>query len=319
MDKDAVVQSEETENSEGLVGLLLHEKPEKPAKHERSGRPVKHERSERPAKHERAEKHKRFERHEKPEMPERPLIGITCPWEAETSRAFMPAAYIRAVEEGGGLPLLIPPLQEELWPSLIKACHGFLLAGGGDVSSLLWGEEPLPGQGEAYPPRDVMELFLARVALARDIPILGICRGIQVMALAAGGSIYQDIYTQREKSLQHTQQAPRSFPHHTVTLEKGTLLARITGEHSLRVNSIHHQAVKTIPPGFRPSAYAADGIIEAMELTGNSYAIGVQWHPECLGDAPSKRLFRSFIQAYRQVKSNKGAAGVDNRFNNSGL
>lgn len=205
-------------------------------------------------------------------------------------------AYFRKIEKAGGLPLLIPHLEEKLWPQLIEQFDGFLLSGGGDIASLYFNEEPLRGQGEVFPPRDRMELYIVKQAIKRNIPLLGICRGMQVINVAAGGTIYQDIYEQRKNNLQHCQGAPRNYPSHTVEISENSLLLNITGKKTIQVNSFHHQAVCETAPGLRGSAAAADGIIEAVESADLSFLLGVQWHPESLDDPASAALFSYFIK-----------------------
>lgn len=226
-----------------------------------------------------------------------PVIGITCSWEEKGGSFFIARNYMRAVVEAGGLPLIIPLVPKRLWPSLAGTTDGIIFSGGGDVGSLIIGEEPLPGQGEVYPPRDFQELFLAKKALSGNKPVLGICRGMQLLNIAAGGNIYQDLDSQREGVLQHMQTAPRSFTSHTVKIRGGTVLSKILGETRLRVNSFHHQSVKEIAPMFVVSALSPDGVVEALECPGHPFAVGVQWHPESLRNRSSVRLFSAFVAA----------------------
>lgn len=223
-------------------------------------------------------------------------IGITCNMVDRENRLSL--AYVRAVAAAGAVPLLFPVgTSLRLQAAMLKTVDGLLLSGGGDPDASWYGEEALPVQGEVIPQRDKMELHLARLALKKNIPVLGICRGAQILCIAAGGTLYQDIGDRA--GVQHCQKAPRNYPIHRVRLVEESLLGRITGEKEIRVNSFHHQAVKTVKGGMVISAYAADGIPEAVELPGHPFAVGVQWHPEWLVNRfpHARRLFAAFIHA----------------------
>lgn len=166
--------------------------------------------------------------------------------------------------------------------SLLDSLDGLLLTGGGDINPLLLHEEPVKELHNINPYRDRQELLLTRLAANRQIPILGICRGMQIMNVALGGSIYQDIHVQMEGTrIKHSQDMDRAFASHTIRIEEGSLLARIMKTTSLPVNSFHHQAVNEAAPGFRISARATDNVAEAIESTEYKSMLGVQWHPEC--------------------------------------
>ena len=211
----------------------------------------------------------------------KPIIGIS----ANLKEQFLSVStdYIQAITEFGGVPLVIPNLQEDAIDPIIQQIDGLLLTGGGDIDPTLFGEEPLQGLGNITPERDAFEIAITQKMLKLNKPILGICRGIQILNIAAGGDMYQDIYSQIEKRLlQHTQQAPRWHATHFVHLKKGSLLGDIIQKEKVKVNSFHHQAVRNIPNEFEVSALASDGIIEAVESKINSFVMGVQWHPECM-------------------------------------
>lgn len=232
----------------------------------------------------------------------RPVIGITSLQREEEGVGWLPFNYPAAIEKAGGTPLVIPALQDrESIRGLFQVLQGLLLSGGGDPDPFIFQEEPLPGQGQIEPRRDWLELILVRGALERGLPLLGICRGMQVMNLAAGGSLYQDLGSQREGALKHMQEAPRWYPTHGIRLSPGSRLASLLAVESCRVNSFHHQAVKKTAPGLIPCAWARDGVIEGIESPGDSLALGVQWHPEAMftGDPTMKRLFKGFIGACR--------------------
>ncbi|MQL52603.1 gamma-glutamyl-gamma-aminobutyrate hydrolase family protein [Desulfofundulus thermobenzoicus] len=229
-----------------------------------------------------------------------PVIGITCAWDEPAGRYFLSRYYTAAVEEAGGRPVLLPhPPPKRSGMVLPAFLDGLILSGGGDVDPSYFGEEPLPGLGEIAPERDAFEMELTRRALAAGLPLLGICRGAQVLNIAAGGDIYQDIKSQVPGCLQHGQQGPRWFPSHNITIEGGTRLARILGSGIRRVNSFHHQAVRRVAPGFKVAARATDGIIEAIEYSGPAFVLGVQWHPETMWerDGTALDLFKALVEA----------------------
>ncbi len=237
-----------------------------------------------------------------------PVIGIIPAWNEEKGQFFLSRYYTAAVEAAGGVPVLLPYMTGE--PGLLaqlRLLDGLVLSGGGDVDPVYFGEEPLPGCGEISPERDKFELELARRALSRGLPVLGICRGIQVMNIAAGGDIYQDILTQVPGCLKHQQKAPRWSPTHEVIIEENTRLAGIFKAGALRVNSFHHQAVRRPAPGFVVSARSRDGIIEALESSGRGFALGVQWHPETMWERDERflNLFKALVDAGREYGKNK--------------
>jgi putative glutamine amidotransferase len=212
----------------------------------------------------------------------RPLIGVTGSMEMKGRYEWrcMRADYFEAVRAAGGIPVMLPFLETEAEAAeLLARLDGLLLAGGEDVDPHYYGEEPLPGQGEIVPERDHTELLLAKKALALDLPILAICRGEQLLAVAVGGALYQDIPTQVKGAFKHKQEAPRWYATHTVHIKPGSKLAAMLGS-EVRVNSFHHQAVKTLPKGFTVTAEAEDGIIEAYESDTHRFVVAVQWHPE---------------------------------------
>ncbi len=215
----------------------------------------------------------------------RPIIGITGNY--GTKGCELAQGYYESVLQAGGIPLVLPPYTDaEALCQTLDRVDGILLSGGGDINPLLLGEEPIPGLHGICPQRDEMELQLVREAYNRQIPMLGICRGIQTLVAALGGTIYQDLNTQYTEAplVKHDQDLDRAYASHTVKVEAGSTLASLFPEaieKGLPVNSFHHQAVRTPGPLLRVSAKATDGVIEAVESNEFKSIIGIQWHPEC--------------------------------------
>ena len=236
----------------------------------------------------------------------KPIIGITIDMEKDDKQSIK-NAYVKAVIHAGGLPFLIPSGIEGDAAQLVERIDGLLLSGGDDINPLLFDEEPHPNLGTVTPERDTTELEITRQMLKQDKPILGICRGIQVLNVAVGGSVYQDCTKQIDRPiLQHLQKAPIGHPTHFVQLAKGSLLEELAGRDQILVNSYHHQSLKDVPEPFIVSGNATDQIIEAVESAQHHFVIGVQWHPESLavnGDTVSLQIFDRFIQACKKGKS----------------
>ena len=237
-----------------------------------------------------------------------PLIGI--PSRSDQSGRFgtpvftQNRTYVAAVATTGGAPVLIPlNLDEGALRAIYERLEGLLLAGGVDVHPRHYGEAVHEKCGEIDEARDRVELMLTRWALAEGLPVLGICRGIQVINVAAGGTLYQDIASQSPGSLKHDcwPDHPRNHLAHQVTVNGDSQLAAILGQRRVGVNSMHHQAVKDLAPSFRVVARASDGLIEAIEDHDHPFALGVQWHPEELVEdaPPMRRLFEDFVSAAR--------------------
>ena len=247
--------------------------------------------------------HNRFPNHK-----DAPVIGITGNF-SEGNLTLAPG-YYTSILKAGGTPFIIPPFENtDILISLLDSLDGLLLTGGADINPLFLKEEPVKELHNINPFRDRQELLLTRLAANRQIPILGICRGMQVMNVALGGSIYQDIHVQMEgKRIKHSQDMDRAFASHNIQIEHDSLLARIMKTTSLPVNSFHHQAINEAAPGFRISARAADQVAEAIESTEYKSMLGVQWHPECFilnGDEYMMPLFEWLLQeatSFRTVK-----------------
>ncbi|SFW43832.1 Zn-dependent dipeptidase, dipeptidase homolog [Prevotellaceae bacterium HUN156] len=244
-----------------------------------------------------------------PEAPRKPVIGITGNYGELTCK--LAEGYYKSVQRAGGVPVIIPPLSDtDSIINTLEHLDGLILSGGADYDPHYAGEEPWPTLGTINAERDLPELFITQLAYNRQLPILGICRGIQTLAMALGGHVRQDISDIQQ--LNHSQEEERSVATHTVTIEKDSLLSKIysgsqwsivNGQSSiLNVNSFHHQAVDETGPRFRAVAYSEDGIIEAMESTEYKSIIGVQWHPECLESGlPIFQWLVGEAQQYRQT------------------
>lgn len=230
----------------------------------------------------------------------KPIIGITSDVDLN-SKHFLSNDYPQAVIQSGGIPVILPIGIEENASQISDAIDGLLLTGGGDIDPALFGEEPLQGLGEVSPGRDNLEIRLVQHMLDLNKPVFAICRGIQVLNVAAGGDMYQDINSQISKPiLQHKQKASRTHLSHSVKVLERSILACIAGQTHFKVNSFHHQAIRKVSKPFIVTAWSSDGIIEAMESEEHKFVLGVQWHPENLavhGDIISKRLFEQFIEA----------------------
>jgi putative glutamine amidotransferase len=224
----------------------------------------------------------------------KPVIGITSGYDFDKCMSYVKEGYYDAVFISGGIPVLLPVTDNKnIIDDYINICDGFILSGGPDVEASYFGENNMPYTGEISPVRDAMEIAISRKALELDKPILGICRGCQVLNIAAGGTIYQDIYAESaggDALLKHNQQAPKWYPIHTVEFENNSMLNGIFNNCELSVNSFHHQAIKDTADGFITAGRAKDGIIEAVCSTKNRFALGVQWHPELLWQKNSIHL-----------------------------
>lgn len=283
-----------------------------------------------------------------PEAKRKPVIGITANYDEATSR--IAEGYYESVVAAGGVPVIIPPVADkDVIINTLGHIDGLLLSGGADYNPLYCGEEPSPRLGGICCKRDLPELLITRLAYNRQIPMLGICRGIQTLAMALDGRVAQDIYLRREEcgvrsenslnkkglgiglgsnkttsnadispsslhtplssSIKHSQTADRSEPTHTVIIDRDSTLHTLYNSERIAVNSFHHQAVSDPGRRFRVTAVAPDGVIEAIESSEYKSIMGVQWHPECLGD-DGQPLFRWLV---RQAAAFREACDVHER------
>lgn len=246
-------------------------------------------------------------------MAHRPIIGIplqsiaAVPGEKPAQWA-IGQRYVEVLRQFGAVPWLIPPLvnDPEAIREIFDRLDGLVLAGGSDIEPGRYGEAARPECGPTDPDRDAVEILLVKLALDHTLPLLGICRGVQLLNVACGGSLYQDIAAQVPAAIKHDFTAKqghldRAGSPHDVTVKAGTRLAAILGTHVVPVNSIHHQAVKELGRGLVASAYAPDGVVEALEQVSHPFALAVQWHPEDLVETQPVmgRLFEAFMEATR--------------------
>ena len=241
---------------------------------------------------------------------DRPVIGLT------SRTLLLPAArqnrptetvarsYVEPIEAAGGLALLLPNCDDpERAGAYLDRLDGLVLTGGDDPHPHLFGEEPHPGIEAVDERRDHFEIALSQQARTRGLPVLGLCRGVQLMNIAAGGDIYQDVVSQTESEVRHVQLRLDDGPWHKVEIRPGSLLGRVIGEGVRAVNSFHHQACRRVGDGLEICAKCpADGLIEALWDPEHPFFLGVQWHPELNaadGDTDAQRLFQAFVEAAR--------------------
>lgn len=228
-----------------------------------------------------------------------PRIGVTVGRQTITDRHYdaAPHEYVAAVVEGGGIPLLVAPLPPSLAADVVNGMDGLLLTGGGDIEPGRYGATPEPEIENVDPERDASELAIVGAAVSRHLPVLGICRGAQLLNVALGGTLHQHLAG--EGRLAHQERLRRDDLVHDITPEAGSLLASLAGLDPFKVNSIHHQAVDVLSGQLRATATAEDGVVEAIESDDGSL-LAVQWHPECLPDHPVTRaLFDWLIEQSR--------------------
>jgi putative glutamine amidotransferase len=245
----------------------------------------------------------------------KPVIGVTPDFNAGDRKDmggreptyFLRARYIRAIEELGGIPVVLPLVADPAGRrALLDSVDGLLITGSGpDLPPRLYGERQrfsFPLMSER---RFDFELDLVREARTRDLPLLGICGGMQTVNVACGGSLYQDISSQVRNALEHRQKTKAIHVSHPVTVAPKSLLKRIVGKTTLMVNSSHHQSVKTVGPSLIASATAPDGIVEAIESPGHRFLLAIQWHPEFLFERhrPHRRLFEALLRAARRTRT----------------
>lgn len=232
----------------------------------------------------------------------KPVIGLMPLWDEEKDSYWMLPGYVDGVMRAGGLPVMLPlSADREDLRRLCDLCDGFLFTGGPDVDPGVYGEEALPCVS-TFVPRDDMERIVLDLALAQDKPVLGICRGIQFLNAALGGTLYQDLPAQHPSDVPHVMKPPYDRAIHTVRIEQPSPLYDLLGKEMIGVNTYHHQAVRELAPCLTPMAVSEDGLVEAVYMPDKKYVWAVQWHPEFMSpeDEEAGRLFTSFVDACRK-------------------
>ncbi len=240
-----------------------------------------------------------------------PLIGVPAASYVDQEYSATPTYrfnghYPAALAECGALPLVIPlNLPEDTLRAIFERLDGLCLPGGVDVDPAEYGEARHPHLGSVDKPRDRTELTLARWALEANLPVLGICRGIQLLNVAAGGTLYQHLPDQvpgARRHNYHLQESAWDTPTHEVRVKPDSRLADLVGSANLSINSFHHQSLKAVAPGFEATAWAPDGVVEAIEHPEKPFVVGVQWHPEGMfrSDTYARRIFEAFVVACKQ-------------------
>lgn len=237
-----------------------------------------------------------------------PIIGITT-FNEESYNSYpavlLQKAYIRAIIKANGIPILIPSgISEDAIGELLPKFDGFLFSGGGDISVEFYGGQDHPLNSNVDQERDILEMFLLRAAIEQNIPFLGICRGLQLLNVYMGGTLFCHISSEMQNPIKHDYfpDYPRNLLAHKVKIISGNHISKeIFHSSEIEVNSLHHQGVKKVAEGLNVVGIAPDGLIEALELPGHKFGLAVQWHPECLTDQISmQQLFLSFTDAARK-------------------
>lgn len=230
-------------------------------------------------------------------MKTRPIVGVLPLWDIDRSSLWMLSGYMEGIRLAGGTPIILTfDLEDSEVERLVSLCDGLLFTGGQDVHPSVYGEEDSTGKLISCPKRDILEVKVLKAALEADKAIFGICRGLQLINAALGGTLYQDLPTEHPSAIAHRQAKPYDGPTHTVSLTGD--LAAFLKKDTLSVNTLHHQAIRDLAPGLVPVATSPDGLTEAFVKPGARYLWAVQWHPEYLlhNDPDSRALFDNFVR-----------------------
>ncbi|ODG93145.1 MULTISPECIES: gamma-glutamyl-gamma-aminobutyrate hydrolase family protein [Bacillaceae] len=231
----------------------------------------------------------------------KPIIGITTSYVKHNNNmegVYIHQDYHQAIERGGGIPLLLPTISDpDAINCYVNLCDGFIFSGGEDLDPVFFGQDPHPKIGFFKTDRDEFELTLFHAVRKTGKPIFGVCRGLQLINVACGGTLIQDIETHCSHMMRHEQTVPRSLPFHTVSIRESKL-HEIIGTNEIKVNSLHHQAIDELGDGLVITARSNDGIIEAIEGSDDPYLVAVQWHPESMSEKHEtmQRLFDTLIK-----------------------
>lgn len=232
----------------------------------------------------------------------KPVIGIIPLWDEEKESIWMVPGYLDGIRDAGGIPVILPltPKMEDIG-QLDSVIDGYLFTGGHDVDPRMYGEEPLPVCGTCCPERDILEKEIYKIASQEDKPVLGICRGIQLLNVLHGGTLYQDLPQQfvGTKEIDHHMTAPYDRTVHEVNITEGTPLYQLLQQKTLSVNSYHHQGIRTLGVGLEVMAVSEDGLTEGICVPDKKFIWGIQWHPEFIyhKDDTARKIFQAFVEA----------------------
>ena len=243
----------------------------------------------------------------KGDIMKKPVIGITGAY--VNHNHYMEGVYVhhdyhKSVANNGGIPIIVPFINAEIALETLPLCDGIILSGGEDVDPQFYGRDPHPQLGPTIPERDKVEIAIVKYALENNIPLLAICRGIQILNVALGGTLIQDIPCQVKEPIQHSQIVKRSRDTHWVNIENDSKLFQLLGSEHVRVNSLHHQSIDRIASELRVVARSSDGVVEAVEYVHPcTFTVGVQWHPESMASTNTgmNNLFAEFIKSSMKV------------------
>lgn len=236
-------------------------------------------------------------------MNKKPTIGITGAYIKRNEHmegVYVHHDYHKSVAANGGIPIILPFINPEMTLETLPLCDGIILSGGEDVDPQFYGQDPHIHLGPTLPDRDLVEIEIVKYAIRHNIPILAICRGVQILNVALGGALIQDIPSQMKEPIKHSQTEERRRDTHWVTISTDSKLFQILGANRIRVNSLHHQALDKVSNDLRVVAMSSDGIVEAVEyIHSSTFTVGVQWHPESMASSNSSmnNLFIEFIKS----------------------